>query len=191
MGIDTRALGNLLALRQMFSAFRGGLISAGEQRARLSWALEVASGELSVLLANPAYHELPRHSQDLIADLSRRVNAWCEKESEPVLGRSLYREATMIPAISGELSAHPLLLEHDEQSLSELAALLANEPSGSLLEGEVLSHLSNLRGMDSELDRLELNLIYGAPGALGSLSLRVQDLRMRLSRPARQAASWS
>lgn len=191
MGVDTRALGNLLALRQMFSAFRGGLISAGEQRARLSWALEVAAGELSVLLANPAYHELPRHSQDLISDLARRVNAWCEKESEPVLGRSLYREATMIPAISGELSTHPLLVEHDEQSLSELSALLANEPSGELLESEVLSHLSALRGMDSELDRLELNLIYGAPGALGSLSLRVQDLRVRLSRPAPRAASWS
>lgn len=190
-GYEAPELGSLLALRQMFSAFRGGMISAGEQRARLSWALEVASAELQVLLANPVLHDLPPHSQDLVADLARRVTAWGLKEPEPILGRSLYREAAMIPAIAGELSAHPLLVEHDEQSLSELSVVLAHEPSGVLLESRVLSHLCALRGLDTELDRLELNLIYGAAGALGSLSLRVGDLRSRLSRPNRNAASWS
>ena len=190
-GLETRELGSLLSLRQMFSAFRGGLISAGEHRARLTWALEVASAELSVLLANPALNELPITSQEVVRDLSRRVGDWLAKESEPVLGRSLYREASMIPALAGELSAHPLLIEHDEQSLSELAVLLAHESAGVLLEGQVLSHLCALRGLDFELDRLELNLIYGAAGTLGSLSLRVQDLRSRLSRPVRAAASWS
>jgi hypothetical protein len=141
-GFDAPELGSLLALRQMFSAFRGGLISAGEERARLSWALEVAAAELSVLLANPVLNDLPVRSQQLVADLARRVTAWALKAPEPVLGRSLYREASTIPAIAGELSAHPLLVEHDEQALSELSALLANEPSGTLLESRVLSHLS-------------------------------------------------
>jgi hypothetical protein len=136
-------------------------------------------------------HDLPLRSQELVGDLARRVTAWGLKEAEPILGRSLYREASMVPAIAGELSAHPLLVEHDEQSLSELAVLLAHEPSGSLLESKVLGHLCALRGLDTELDRLELNLIYGAAGALGSLSLRVGDLRSRLSRPNRNAASWS
>ncbi len=190
-GFDPPELGSLLALRQMFSAFRGGLISAAEERARLSWALEVAAAELSVLLANPVLNDLPIRSQQVVADLSRRVTAWGLKEPEPVLGRSLYREASTIPAIAGELSAHPLLVEHDEQSLSELAGLLANEPSGSLLEARVLGHLSSLRGLDTELDRLELSLIYGAAGVLGTLSMRVADLRSRLSHPARSAASWS
>ena len=190
-GYDAPELTTLLALRQMFSAFRGGLISAGEQRARLSWALEVAAAELSVIVANPVLNDLPLHAQQLVFDLARRVTAWGLKEPEPVLGRSLYREAAMIPGLASELSAHPLLLEHDEQSLSELSALLANEPAGALLESKVLAHLCALRGLDMELDRLELNLIYGAAGALGSLSLRVNDLRMRLSRPARNAASWS
>lgn len=189
--LETRELRSLLSLRQMFSAFRGGLISAGEHRARLSWALEVAGAELCVLLANPAQHDLPISSQEVVRDLARRITAWLAKEPEPVLGRSLYREASMIPALTGELSAHPLLVEHDEQSLSELAALLAHESSGALLEGQVLAHLNALRGLDFELDRLELNLIYGAAGALGSLSLRVGDLRSRLSRPARAVASWS
>jgi hypothetical protein len=191
MALDTRELGSLLQLRQMFSAFRGGLISAGEHRARLSWALEVAGAELSVLLANPALDELPLTSQEVVRDLARRIGAWLSKESEPVLGRSLYREASMIPALAGELSLNPLLVEHDEQSLSELAALLAHESAGALLEGQVLAHLCALRGLDFELDRLELNLIYGAAGTLGSLSLRVQDLRSRLSRPHRAVASWS
>ncbi len=190
-GFDGPELGSLLALRQMFSAFRGGLISAGEERARLSWALEVAAAELSVLLANPVLNDLPLHSQQIVSDLARRVTAWGLKQAEPVLGRSLYREASMIPAIAGELSAHPLLVEHDEQSLSELSALLANEPSGSLLEARVLDHLCSLRGLDAELDRLELSLIYGAAGVLGTLSMRVADLRSRLSRPTRNAASWS
>jgi len=119
------------------------------------------------------------------------VIAWGMREPDPVLGRSLYREALMIPAIGAELSAHPLLVEHDEQALSELSALLANEPSGPLLESSVLGQLSAVRGLDSELDRLELALIYGAAGVLGSLSLRVADLRARLSRPTRGAASWS
>jgi hypothetical protein len=190
-GFDAPELASLLALRQMFAAFRGGLISAGEQRARLSWALEVAASELSVLVANPMLHDLPLRSQQMVADLARRVTAWGLKEPEPVLGRSLYREASTIPAIAGELSAHPLLLEHDEQSLSELAALLANEPSGPTLESRVLGHLGALRGLDVELDRLELSLIYGAAGVLGTLSLRVADLRARLSRPAPNAAAWS
>lgn len=190
-GFDSPELGTLLSLRQMFSAFRGGLISAGEQRARLSWALEVAAAELSVLLANPVLNDLPPQAQEVVHDLSRRVTAWGLKEPEPVLGRSLYREASLVPVIALDLSAHPLLVEHDEQSLSELSALLANEPSGALLEAKVLGHLSALRGLDNELDRLELNLIYGAAGVLGTLSLRVSDLRTKLSRPARSAASWS
>ncbi|HYQ14102.1 MAG TPA: hypothetical protein VEQ58_00030 [Polyangiaceae bacterium] len=190
-GFDSPKLGSLLMLRQMFSAFRGGMISAGEQRARLSWALEVAAAELSVLLANPVLTDLPQASQQLVRELARRITAWGLKEPEPVLGRSLHREASMIPAIAAELSANQLLLEHDEQSLSELAALLSNEPAGSLLESKVLGHLFALRGLDAELDRLELNLIYGAAGVLGTMSQRVADLRSRLSRPTRSAASWS
>jgi hypothetical protein len=190
-GIITPELTSLLALRQMFSAFRGGLISAGEQRARLGWALEVAAAELSVLMANPVVHDLPLRSQQVIEDLARRVTAWALRTPDPVLGRSLYREASMIPAIGAELSSHPLLVEHDEQVLSELSALLANEPSSTLLESKVLAHLCALRGFDAELDRLELNLIYGAAGVLGSLSVRVADLRSRFSRAPRAAASWS
>jgi hypothetical protein len=190
-GFDAPELASLLALRHMFAAFRGGLISAGEQRARLGWALEVASSELSVLLANPVLNDLPVRSQQLVADLARRVTAWGLKEPEPVLGRSLYREASTLPAIASELSGHPLLMEHDEQSLSELSALLANEPSSSLLESKVLAHLCALRGLDAELDRLELSLIYGAVGVLGSLSLRIADLRSRLSRPTPSAVAWS
>jgi hypothetical protein len=190
-GFDAPELGSLLALRQMFSAFRGGLISAGEQRARLSWALEVTGAELAVLLANPVLADLPLRSQQVVRDLAKRITAWGLKEPEPVLGRSLYREASTVPDIAGELSAHPLLVEHDEQALSELTALLAHERAGSALESKVLGHLCSLRGLDTELDRLELTLIYGAAGALGSLSLRVADLRSRLSRPTRSAASWS
>jgi hypothetical protein len=175
----------------MFSAFRGGLISAGEERARLSWALEVAAAELSVLMANPVVHDLPLRSQQIIEDLARRVTAWGLRSPDPILGRSLYREASMIPAIGAELSSHPLLVEHDEQLLSELSALLSNEPSSTLLESKVLAHLCALRGFDSELDRLELNLVYGAAGVLGSLSVRVADLRSRFSRAPRAAASWS
>ena len=190
-GYDAPELGSLLALRQMFSAFRGGLISAGEQRARLSWALEVASAELSVLMANPVLSDLPLRSQQIVADLAKRITAWGLRAPEPVLGRSLYREASTIPALANELSAHPLLVEHDERALSELSVLLAHEPSGTLLESRVLGHLCSMRGLDTELDRLELALIYGAAGALGSLSIRVADLRSRLSRPTRAAASWS
>jgi hypothetical protein len=190
-GFDAPELGSLLALRQMFSAFRGGLISAGEQRTRLSWALEVAAAELSVLLANPLLSDLPLRSQRLISELARRVTDWGLREPDPVLGRSLYREVSTIPSVAAELSAHPLLVEHDERALSELAALLAHEPSGPLLESQVLGHLCSLRGLDNELDRLELTLIYGAAGALGSLSIRVADLRSRFSRPIRGAASWS
>lgn len=190
-GFDSPELGSLLALRQMFNAFRGGLISAGEQRARLSWALEVASAELSVLLANPMLSDLPLRSQQTIADLAKRVTAWGLRAPELVLGRSLYREASTIPSIGSELSSHPLLLEHDERTLSELSVLLAHEPSGALLESRVLGHLCALRGLDNDLDRLELALIYGAVGALGTISMRVADLRSRLSRPTRNAASWS
>lgn len=190
-GFHAPELSSLLALRQMFSAFRGALVSAGEQRARLSWALEVVALELSVLQANPMLTDLPLRSQQAVRELSKRIAAWGLKEPDPILGRSLYREACAVPLIATELSVHPLLLEHDEQTLSELSALLANEPSGGVLENKVLGHLSGLRGLDNELDRLELNLIYGAAGILGTLSLRVADLRSRLSRPTRAAASWS
>jgi hypothetical protein len=190
-GFDAPELGSLLALRQMFSAFRGALVSAGEQRARLSWALEVVALELSVLLANPMLSDLHARSQNDIRDLGRRIAAWALKQPDPILGRALYREACAIPSIGMELSVHPLLLEHDERTLSELSALLANEPCSGLLETQVLGHLTSLRGLDLELDQLELNLVYGAAGVLGTLSLRVSDLRSRLSRPARAAASWS
>jgi len=190
-GFDPPELASLLALRQMFSAFRGALISAGEQRARLSWALEVAAAELSVLLANPMLNDLPLRSQQVVGDLAKRVTAWGLRQPDLMLGRALYREASTIPAIADELSSHPLLVEHDEQSLSELSALLSNEPAGALLESKVLGHLTGLRGLDSELDRLELALIYGAAGVLGTLSIRVADLRARLSHPSRAAASWS
>ena len=184
-------LGSLLRVRQMLSAFRGAIITAGEQRARLSWALEVVGLELSILRANPLLDDLPARPRYLIEDLARRITAWGLKEADPMLGRSLYREACALPALVAELCAHPLLLEHDEQTLSELSALLANEPSGRRLEHRVLAQLCALRGLDHELDRLELSLIYGAAGALGSLSLRVADLRARLSRPAHAAACWS
>lgn len=190
-GFDSPELGSLLALRQMFSAFRGGLISAGEERARLSWALEVAASELSILRANPALSDLPLRSQQIIQQLAKRVTDWGLKQADPVLGRALYREAFTVPAIALELSSHPLLIEHDERALSELAALLANEPASKLLESQVLVQLYALRGLDAELDRQELNLVYGAAGVLGTLSLRVADLRARLSRPVRSAACWS
>jgi len=190
-GVGGPQLATLLTLRQMLSAFRGGLISSGEQRARLSWALEVAGAELSVLLANPVLNDLPLHSQAVIRDLSRRVTAWGLRQPDLMLGRALYRETSTVPAVADHLSGHPLLVEHDEQALSELSVLLANEPAGGLLESRVLGHLSSLRGLDLELDRLELALIYGASGVLGTLSLRVADLRARLSHPARAAASWS
>ncbi len=190
-GFQAPELSSLLALRQMFSAFRGALVSAGEERTRLSWALEVVGLELSVLQANPLLTDLPLRSQQAIVELSKRVATWGLKTPDPILGRSLYREACALPTIAAELSVHPLLVEHDEQTLSELSALLANEPSGSLLENKVLGHLSGLRGLDNNLDRLELNLIYGAAGILGTLSLRVADLRSRLSRPTRAVASWS
>jgi hypothetical protein len=185
-------LTSLLALREMFSVFRGSLVSAGEQRARLSWALEVVALELQVLLANPVFADLPHGAQLKIRELNRRISAWAVKEVDPMLGRALYREACGIPGISSDLSVSPVLVDHDAQILSELSALLANEPSSSLLEHKVLGHLGSLRGLDVELDRLELNLVYGAAGVLGTLSLRVNDLRSRLSRPAvRAAASWS
>jgi hypothetical protein len=190
-GFEPPELASLLTLRRMFSAFRGGLISAGEQRARLSWALEVAAAELSVLRANPVLNDLPVRSQQTIEDLSRRVTAWGLRQPDLMLGRALYREASTIPALADELSAHPLLVEHDEQSLAELSALLSNEPAGALLDSKVLGHLSGLRGLDPELDRLELALVYGAAGVLGTLSIRVNDLRARLSQPSRAAASWS
>lgn len=190
-GFDSPRLGSLLTLRQMFSAYRGGMVSAGEQRARLSWALEVAAAELSLLLANPVLCDLPSASQHAVRDLLRRITAWGLKEPEPVLGRSLHREASMIPALSAEVSSHPLLVEHDERTLSELAALLGNEPAGALLESKVLGQLFALRGLDAELDRLELSLIYGAADSLGSLSQRVAELRSRLSRSVPRAASWS
>jgi hypothetical protein len=190
-GFDSPQVASLLVLRQMFSAFRGGLISAGEQRARLSWALEVAAAEISVLRANPVLADLPLRSQQVVHDLAKRLTAWGLAEPEPVLGRTLYREAAMIPALADELSAHPLVIEHDDQALSELTALLANEPSGALLENKVLGQLWSLRGLDSDLDRLELSLIYGAAGVLGTLTMRVADLRSRLSRSVPAAASWS
>lgn len=190
-GFDPPKLNSLLALRQMFAAYRGGLVSAGEQRARLSWALEVAAAELSVVLANPALSDLPATAQHAVRDLSLRITAWGLKEPEPVLGRSLYREAAMLSGLSAEVSSQPVLVEHDEQSLSELAALLSNEPAGALLESKVLGHLFALRGLDAELDRLELSLIYGAADVLGSLSQRVTELRSRLSRFVPRAASWS
>jgi hypothetical protein len=190
-GFDPPELSSLLSLRQTFSAFRGALVSAGEERARLSWALEVVGLELSVLLANPGLGDLSPHSRQTIVDLSKRVAAWALKQPDPMLGRSLYREACAIPMIAAELSVNPMLLEHDERTLSELSALLANEPSGGLLEAKVLGHLTSLRGLDLDLDRLELNLVYGASGVLGTLSLRVADLRSRLSRPTRAVASWS
>jgi hypothetical protein len=167
------------------------LISAGEQRSRLSWALEVATAELSVLAANPALADLPVRSQQVVQDLAKRITAWGLHDPEPVLGRSLYREASTIPAIGSELSSHPALLEHDQQALSELSSLLAHEPAGGALDGKVLGYLCSLRGLDTELDRLELSLIYGAAGVLGALSLRVADLRSRLFGPTRSAASWS
>jgi len=176
-GFDAPQLGSLLALRQMFSAFRGGLISAGEQRLRLSWALEVAAAELSVLVAHPVIHDLPLASQKVVDELAAQVLAWGLKEPEPSLGRSLYREATRIPELARELSAHAILVEHDARALSELSAVLGNEPAGERLELKVLGLLCALRGLDAELDRLELNLIYGAAGVLGTLSLRVADLR--------------
>jgi hypothetical protein len=190
-GVDAPELCSLLKVRHMLSAFRGALISAGEERARLSWALEVVALELSILRANPARFDLPLAAQAVIEQLAVRVAAWCARSVDPVLGRALYREACALPSIAAKLSFHPLLLEHDDQSLSELSALLANEPSGPSLESKVLGHLSALRGLDTELDRLELSLIYGAAGALGTLSLRIADLRARLSRPPRVAASWS
>ncbi len=190
-GFDSPEVGSLLALRQMFSAFRGGLISAGEERARLAWALEVASAELSILLANPAASDLPMAAQQRIQQLARRVTNWGLKQIDPILGRSLYREVSTVPAIAQELSAHPLLVEHDERTLSELAALLANELQSPLLEGQVLAQLQALRGLDVALDQQELNVIYGAVGAFGTLSLRVAELRARLSRPLRAAAAWS
>ena len=124
-GFDAPELGSLLTLRQMFSAFRGGLISAGEERTRLSWALEVASTELSVLLANPMLSDLPLRSQQKVADLAKRITAWGLRAPEPVLGRSLYREASMIPNIASELSSHPLLLEHDDSGEQRLRMLTA------------------------------------------------------------------
>lgn len=190
-GFDAPELGSLLGLRQMFSAFRGGLISTGEQRARLVWALAVSAAELSILRANPALSDLPLRSQQVIADLAARVAIWSAKPAEPVLGRALYREVSTIPDIGVELSAHPLLVEHDERSLSELSALLANEPWSKQLEQQVLGHLYGLRGLDNVLDRQELSLVYGESGVLGSLSMRVADLRARLSRPQHSAASWS
>lgn len=190
-GFDSPELSSLLMLRQMFSAFRGGLISAGEERARLSWALEVAGAELSILNANPALHDLPSPAQHAVSDLARRITAWGLKEPDALLGRALYREAALLPALGCELSTHALLVEHDERVLSELSALLAHEPAGAKLESAVLAHLSALRGLDSELDRLELALIYGAAGVLGTLSLRVSDLRCKLAQPLRAAASWS
>jgi len=144
-----------------------------------------------VLSANPALNDLPTRSQQTIEDLSRRVTAWGLRQPDLMLGRALYREASTIPAIADELSARPLLVEHDEQSLAELSALLSNEPAGTLLDSKVLGHLSGLRGLDPELDRLELALVYGAAGVLGTLSIRVNDLRARLSQPSRAAASWS
>lgn len=190
-GFDSPELSSLLSLRQIFSVFRGGLISAGEQRARLAWALEVAAAELQVLRANPLYFELSAEAQQQVEDLTARIMAWGLREPEPMLGRSLYREAMAIPSLAGDLSMHPLLVEHDEQALSELGALLANEPAGTLLEAKTLGYLSSLRGYDAELDRLELNLIYGAAGVLGALSLRVADLRIRFTPSQREAASWS
>lgn len=188
---DSPELVSLLVLRRMFSAFRGGLISAGEERARLSWALDVASAELSVLLASPMLADLPPNAQQTVADLAKQLSAWAAREADPMLGRALYRQVSMIPAIANDLSTHPLLVEHDERALSELAALLAHEPDAGLLEAQVLGHLCALRGLDAELDRLELTLIYGAPGALGALCVRVADLRARLSRPVRGAVCWS
>jgi hypothetical protein len=188
-GFDAPELGSLLALRQMFSAFRGGMITAGEQRSRLSWALEVAASELSVLMALPVLNDLPAASRSLIEDLFQRVTAWSSKPPEPLLGRSLYREASRIPELASELSGHVLLLEHDARTLAELSAVLGNERSGDLLEIKVLGLMCALRGLDAELDRLELNLIYGAAGVLGTLSLRVADLRSRFSRGSRVTAA--
>jgi hypothetical protein len=174
-------LRSMLTLRQLFSAFRAGLISAGEQRFRLRWALEVAAAELGVLTAHPALSMLPLGHRARIGELHGRIVAWLASDLEPLLGRALYRELSTLPSLGSELSAHPLLAEHDDIALAELSVLLAKETLRERQQPRLLSLLSALRGLDPELDRLELNLVYGARGAVAALGVRVSDLRSRLA----------
>jgi hypothetical protein len=184
--VHQEKLSAMLALRSALSAFCGGLISAGEERGRLSWAIEVLSAELSVLLANPLLDELAG-ARDMVASLASRVRAWGSRRPEPLLGRALYREASTIANLARAVSAEPAVVEHDRCALAEVSAILTHDARAAGEQGRVLALLHALRGLDPELDRLELSLIYGAAGAPCSVSLRTLELRSRLSRlqPAR------
>jgi hypothetical protein len=178
-------LGSALAVRRMLSDFRGGLVSAGgEDPFRIRWALEVAHSELSIFAAHPSFGELPRAARTSLEELRARIAVWSHGDLNPAVGQVLYERVTRISELFTQLNTCAAVLDHDSQTLAELASLLSNEEAPSMLAARVRDLLPALRGLDPTLDRLEINLIFDAQGTLPVIERRVAELRMRWSAPA-------
>jgi hypothetical protein len=178
-------LGSALAVRRMLSDFRGGLVSAaGGDPYRIRWALEVAHAELSIFASHPSYGELPRAARTSLEELRTRIAVWSHGDLNVAVGKVLYERVTRVSELFTQLNTCSAVLDHDSQTLAELASLLSNEEVPNMLAARVRDLLPALRGLDPTLDRLEINLIFDAQGTLPVIEKRVAELRMRWSAPA-------
>lgn len=145
-----------LRLRRTYVIFRERIRALGEPDAGdVLHALRAAASAIAWLVADDAYRDMRAHDRMQLRSLQRRIASWLGAETtDGGLGVTLFHEVKSFVETLRQVNWRQELVRHDIQVLRR-AALFSQRPDrGREFPREIADGLSQLGGLNAEVDRL-------------------------------------
>jgi hypothetical protein len=184
-GVGTVAAASLsdldraLAMRLLLSDFHEAVALVTRGRSNMSWTLSVAETELAIAMQRPAFVMGPEQQRAELSELRTRILRFKGKKSGTPPKSKLHAEVMASPALLASLNRRPDVKRHDARSLAALSITLSGRTFNLTMAANAAETLAGLRGMDTQLDKLMLELPFDPSSVLALVARRVGELRAR------------
>lgn len=172
-------LDRALAMRLLVSDFHEAVSSVARGRSNMNWTLLVAEAELAIAMQRPAFVMGPERQRAELSEIRTRILRFKGKKSGISSKSKLHAEVFATSGLLVALSQRADVKRHDARSLAALSITLSGRTFNLAMAANAAETLAGLRGMDSLLDKLMLELPFDPASVLLLLARRVSELRAR------------
>jgi hypothetical protein len=168
-----------LAMRLLVSDFHEAVSSVARGRSNMNWTLSVAEAELAIAMQRPAFVLGPERQRAELSEIRTRILRFKGKKSGVPSKSKLHAEVFATSELLVALSQRADVKCHDARSLAALSITLSGRTFNMAMAANAAETLAGLRGMDSLLDKLMLELPFDPASVLVLVARRVSALRAR------------
>lgn len=145
-----------LRLRRTYVSFREKIRVLGEPTAKdVLHALRAVASALAGLVADDAYRDMRAQDRMQLRSLQRRIASWLGSETtDGALGVTLFHEVQAFVETLRQVNWRQELVRHDIQVLRRAALFGQRADRGNEFPPELTEALSQLSGLNAEVDRL-------------------------------------